>query len=240
MELAMSDNELFQQRLCKTAGVAALLQLCTLGAFSIVMGIIGTKPDTAAEYFAIYEQNPVHALLRGDISVMILIGLYLAIIPALAAKLWKINPVWVGYAAMLSIIAAMGAIFSESSFSLLHLGARYVEAASEAARAEILAAGEAVIASDLWNSTAAYMGGIFLQGSGVVLSVVMLRSKDFSKVTAVSGLLGNAIDLVQHLVHPFAPSFAASFQAFMGVFYLVWYPMLARDFFLLAKKKVSI
>jgi hypothetical protein len=31
-------------------------------------------------------------------------------------------------------------------------------------------------------------------------------SRDFSKVTAISGLLGNALDLVQHLLHPCAPS----------------------------------
>jgi hypothetical protein len=63
----------------------------------------------------------------------------------------------------------------------------------------------------------------------------MLKSQDFSKVTAISGLLGNALDLIQHLLHPFAPSIAAPIQMFMGIFYLVWFPMLARDFFRLAK-----
>jgi hypothetical protein len=67
----------------------------------------------------------------------------------------------------------------------------------------------------------------------------MLRSQDFSKVTAISGLLGNALDLVQHLLHPFAPSIAAPIQMFMGIFYFVWFPMLARDFFKLAKGSSS-
>jgi hypothetical protein len=60
-------------------------------------------------------------------------------------------------------------------------------------------------------------------------------SRDFSKVTAISGLLGNALDLVQHLLHPFAPSISAPIQMFIGIFYFVWFPMLARDFFRLAK-----
>lgn len=67
-----------------------------------------------------------------------------------------------------------------------------------------------------------------------MISLVMLRSKDFSRVTAISGLLGNAFDLVQHLLHPFAPSISQWFSMVMMV-YLVWYPMLARDLFRLAK-----
>jgi hypothetical protein len=62
----------------------------------------------------------------------------------------------------------------------------------------------------------------------------MLRSTDFSKVTAISGLVGNALDLVQHLLHPFAPSISTPIQMFMGIFYLVWFPLLMRDLFRLA------
>lgn len=58
----------------------------------------------------------------------------------------------------------------------------------------------------------------------------MLRSRDFSKLTAYAGLLGNGLDLLQHLAHPFAPAFSESIMPFMGIFYLVWFPMLARDF----------
>jgi len=231
----MSEPSFKWQSLYRTAGVAAILQLAVLAVFSLVMGAVGEKPAAAAEYFAIYAQSPVLAFLRGDFFVMILIALYLGTIPALAAALWKNNPVWVGYAALFSLIAALGAIFSESSFSLLHLGARYMEASTDAARAGLAAAAEAVMASDLWNSTSSYMGGIFLQGSGVVLSLVMLRSRDFSKVTAISGLLGNGFDLVQHILHIFLPAVAAPIQAVMGIFYLVWFPMLARDFFRLGK-----
>jgi hypothetical protein len=64
----------------------------------------------------------------------------------------------------------------------------------------------------------------------------MLRSRDFSRVTAVAGLLGNALDLAQHVLHPFAPSLSAAIMMLMGPFYLVWFPMLARDLFRLARR----
>jgi hypothetical protein len=75
-----------------------------------------------------------------------------------------------------------------------------------------------------------------MQGGGVIISLVMLRSRDFSKVTALAGLLGNALDLTQHLLHPFAPSISAPIMLLMGPFYLVWFPMLARDLWRLAHK----
>jgi hypothetical protein len=64
----------------------------------------------------------------------------------------------------------------------------------------------------------------------------MLGSKDFSKVTAYAGLLGNGFDLVQHVLHPFVPSVSAFIMMFMGLFYLVWFPMLARDLLRLGRR----
>jgi hypothetical protein len=104
---------------------------------------------------------------------------------------------------------------------------------------QLIAAGEAVIASDMWNSSGAYVGGILMQGGGVIISLVMLHSRDFSRVTAVSGLLGNSLDLAQHILHPFAPGLSATLQMFMGPFYIVWFAMLARDFFRLARRDTA-
>jgi hypothetical protein len=126
-------------------------------------------------------------------------------------------------------------IASESSFALMHLGDQYAAATSDAVRAQLLAAGQAVLASDMWNSSGAYVSGILMQGGGVIISLAMLRSRDFSRVTAIAGLLGNALDLTQHMLHPFAPSISAPIQMAMGPFYLAWFIFLARDLFRLAK-----
>jgi hypothetical protein len=236
MSTSTINNNSILRNLYTIGGVSAILKLVAILTFSIIIGVLGEKPTTALEYFEIYEISPLQAFLRGDFFVMILITCYLGTIPALFVALRKINPLWVGLASLFSFITVLGAIFSESSFSLLYLGSQYVTAATETHRTALIAAGEAVIASDMWNNTAAYMGGIFLQGSGVVFSIIMLRSKDFSKITAISGLLGNAFDLVQHVLHPFAPSISASIQVFMGIFYFVWFPMLAWDLLRLARR----
>ena len=217
-------------------GISAILQLVSILAYSVLLGVLGPKPTSAAEYFSIYRSSPVDAFLRGDFLLLVMIGLYLGTFPALYAALRRLSPIYTALATLFTILAVAGSFATESSFSLLHLGEQYMNATSNEIHTQLLAAGEAVIASDMWNSTAAYMGGILLQGSGVMISIIMLHSKEFSKVTAYSGLLGNGFDLIQHVLHIFLPSVSSFITMFMGVFYFVWFPMLARDFFRLAKE----
>lgn len=215
--------------------IAALLQLASILAYSIALGVLGPKPASAEEYFAVYRASRLESVLRGDILLLVLIGLYSISFPALYVALRRINPVYTALAAVFTLIAVTLSFANESTFSLLHLGEKYISATSESQRAQLLAAGEAVIATDMWNGTSAYMTGILLQGAGVMISIIMLSSQDFSKATAYAGLLGNGFDLVQHILHPFAPSVSAFITMFMGIFYFIWFPMLARDLLRLAR-----
>jgi hypothetical protein len=217
-------------------GVAALLQLTAILAYAVASATLGPKPVSTAEYFALQQTNRLASLLRGDFLLLLLIGGYLGTFPALYLALRRVSPVATFYATLFTLIAVTGVFTTESTFSLLRLGDLYAAATSDMQRVQFLAAAEAVIAADMWNSTGAYMGGILLQGGGVIISLVMLRSKDFSKVTAVTGLLANAFDLAQHILHPFAPGISATLTLLMGPFYLVWFPMLARDLFRLSRR----
>ncbi len=234
----MTGNNI--KSLYRIGGISALVQLAAILASIVIAVALGPRPTSAAEFFAIQQTSPMAALLRGDFVLMaFLLGAYLGTFPALWWNLRRISPLAATFAALFTVIAVTLSFSGESTFALLHLGNLYHAAASEALRAQFLAAGEAVLAAGWWYSSGSYMNGILLQGSGIIISLVMLRSRDFSKVTAISGLLGNALDLVQHLLHPFAPIISTPIQMFMGIFYFVWFPMLARDFFKLAKGSSS-
>ncbi len=220
--------------------VSAIAQLVVIVGGIIVMAGLGSKPDSAAEFYAVYQTSPIQMVLRGDVYNLILIGLYLGTFPALYIALRRINPVASAFATLFTIVTVVLCFATEPTFSLLHLAEKFAAAGSEAARAQLLAAGEAVIATDMWNSSAAYMSGILLQGAGVIISVVMLRSPHFSKLTAYSGLLANGIDLFQHVVHPFWPQVGEVLGMVFGLFYVVWFVMLARDFVRLAKQPAAL
>ena len=221
--------------LYRIGAIAALLQLASILTLLVVRAALGPKPASVEEYFIIQQSSQLEVVLRGDFLLLILVGSYLGTFPALYVALRGVSPVYTALATLMTIVAVAVCFATEATFSMLYLGDQYAAATTDAQRAQFLAAGEAVIASDIWNSSGAYMSGILLQGAGIIISLVMLRSKDFSKVTAYAGLFGNGLDLVQHVLHPFAPSVSATIMMFMGPFYLVWFPMLARDLFRLGR-----
>jgi hypothetical protein len=232
---AVADSNL--KSLYTIGGAAALLQLVTLLGYSVALGVLGPKPTSAEEYFFVQQSSKWEVVLRGDFLLLVMIGLYLGTFPALYAALRRINPVYTALATLFTVMAVVGTFATESTFALLRLGEQFAVATTETARAQFLAAGEAVIASDMWHSSSAYMGGILLQGSGVMISLIMRRSRDFSKVTAYSGLLGNGFDLIQHVLHPFLPGVSAVIKMVMGLFYFVWYPLLGWDLLRLGRRE---
>ena len=234
-----SAADIHYKNLYYIGGVAAFLQLASIIAYAMIIAVMGPKPTTAVEYFAIYESSPLALVLRGDFLLLILIGLYLFTFSALYVALRRVNPVCTALATLFTFIVVITTFATESTFSLLKLGEQFTAATTEAQQIQFIAAAEAVVASDMWNSTAAYLGGILLQGSGVMVSVIMLRSKDFNKVTAISGIIANSLDLIQHILHPFVPSFSGPILSIMGLFYFVWFPMLGWDLVRLGRRSAK-
>ena len=122
-----------------------------------------------------------------------------------------------------------------SAFSFLTLIDRFAAAASEAQRTLLLAAGEAVLASDLWHGSGALIGGLLLQTAALLASVVMLRSRAFSRLTAWIGVVTHGLDLLHLLVGVFLPAGGGVVLMVAGPLYLIWFPLLARDFSRLAR-----
>jgi hypothetical protein len=221
----------------RIGGIAAWLQLIITVALIAVTFVVGGKPTTAGEYFAVYHDQPLIGLLRDDFSSLIVVGLYLGLVPALYLALRRVDETIATFAALFNLIVVVLVFATHTGFSMMVLSQRYAAASTAAESAGLLAAGEAVLASDIWNSTGGYMSGILLQGAGMLFSLVMLRSDDFGKVTGWAGLLANGIDLLQHVLHPFTPALSATILYFAGPFYLLWFPLMGRDLLRLARRQ---
>ncbi len=221
--------------LYRIGAVAALLQLAAVLVIAVVTPTLGLRPTTAEAYFTLWQQDRLAGLLRDDFTSLAIIALYLGTFPALYIALRRVSPVYTAMAALFTFVAVTTCFATHSGFSMIYLCDRYAVASTAAERAQLLAAGEAVIASNMWNSSGGFISGLLLQGAGVLISAIMLRSKKFGRVTGYAGLLGNGFDLAQHLLHPFIPSLSALLLPIAGPFYLVWFPLLARDFFRLSR-----
>jgi hypothetical protein len=112
-----------------------------------------------------------------------------------------------------------------SVLSLLDLSDKFNNSTSDIQKNQFLAAGESILASDIWHGTGARIGGLLLQSGAVMISVIMLRSNIFNKVTAITGILTHGFDLLHIIIGFFLPAIAVILMAIAGTFYLLWFPL---------------
>ena len=229
-----TDSQL--RSLCRMGGIAALLQLICVLTSLVVSITVGAEPTTVEEYFTLLQQDRLVGLLRMDFSTLILICLYPLTSFGMYAALRQTNKAYAALAVALIFVGMTLALAPHSAFSIIRLSDQFAAASSVAQQEQLKAAGEAVISSGMWNSTSGFLAGIFLQSGYVILSVVMLSSKYFSKATGITGILANGFDLVHVFVALFNPSLAVILLYISGPFYLLWFPLLARDLYKLGRR----
>lgn len=220
----------------KTAGIASWLQLLVILSSIVVLSALGKKPDSPIGFFELIQHGKLMILLHDDFIFVILIALYLLTFPGLYFALRKHNHSIVFYSCLFTFVAVVLAFSSNSAFSLMHLADQYRAAETPEMQSQYIAAGEALIAGNMWNSTAAYMAGLLLQGAGVMISIVMLLSKDFLRITAIAGIAANGTDLIQHLIAPFYPAIHEPVIMIAGPAYLLWFLFMGWDLLKLARR----
>ena len=197
-------------RLARAAGWATLAQLLCLLAGTVAGIAVGMEPATAEEYFAMLQDNRLVGLLRLDFPTLIMICLFSITSYGIYGALRRSDGAYAGLATALVYVGVVLALANHSAFSMIRLSDLYAAATTAAAREQLVIAGEAVIAGDMWHSTSGFLAGIFMQGGFVLVSAVMLRSKSFSKGTAISGLVANGLDFLHVFVGLVLPSLATT------------------------------
>ena len=222
--------------LYKISGGTALVFIAYSLVTMILLVAIGGQPASAQEGFAMLQENRLVGLLRLDVLTVLVMPLYYLLLGGLYTALRKTNAVYATIAAVLGFAGVTLFLATPSVFSWLTLSDKFAAATSEAQKTLLLAAGEAILASDMWHGTGALMGGILIQVATTLFSIVMLWSNVFGKATAYVGIVTHGLDLLHCLVGFFIPIGGMILMAMAGPLYLVWFPLLARDFFRLARE----
>ena len=228
-------NHTTWHNLYKLCGVAALIFLVYSLITMMLLVTVGGMPETAEEGFALLQANRMVGLLRLDILTLFTLPLYYLLFLGLYAALKRTNEAYATLAALLGCVGITLVLATPSALSFVTLSDRFAGATTEAQQAHFLAAGEAMLASDLWHGSGARLGGLLLQIAWVLVSVVMLGNRSFGRVTTYTGLVAHGVDLARILLGFFFSALDVPLMAIAGPLYLVWFPLLARDFFRLSK-----
>ena len=134
-----------------------------------------------------------------------------------------------GFGAFGTILFFVGlAIYlaSNRAFAMLSLSGQYASATTEAQRSLLAAAGQAMLAESQTRA-----GIPLIEFAGLVVSVVMLKGKVFSKATAYAGILGNALLIVVEIILGFLhrlPGAGMVVAAGGGLSIMAWYFLVGR------------
>jgi hypothetical protein len=210
--------------------ICALMYLVTLGIY-IPANRAGPPPGNVLEWFTLFQTGPFTGLFflgLADVVIMILWGpMSLALYKALkqSSKSWSMIAVIFVFVGMTVYLA------TNAAFSMLSLSHQYAAATLETEKSMYLAAGQAILAVS--EGTGGRFAGMPLAWlAGLILSVLMLRSKAFNKATALVGILGLGLLIlsVPFAVYTTSGSTTALLSAITAVTYigggllsLAWY-----------------
>lgn len=199
-------------------------------AYSLIMMLImvgiGTPPETIEECFSMLQENRLYGLLRLDILTVFVMPLYYILFYSIYLALKETNKELLTISTILVFAGLTLFLATPSVFSYLHLSDEYAKATTESDKSQLIAAGEAIVASDMWHGTGAKIGGILMQLGALIISITMLKSEVFNKLTAYTGIVTHGLDLAHIIIGFFLPSMGIILMAIAGPLYLVWFPLI--------------
>jgi hypothetical protein len=165
---------------------------------------------------------------------------------ALFAAFRRTNEVvYAAFAAGLACLGIAIVLATNINYSLLYFNDQYA-VATAAQRSQIVTAGESFVA--LLNGTGPLMGGLFIESAFVIISIVMLRSRVFSKRIAYLGLVAHGLDVAHSIVllimvplfnAATAVTIGVALLAIGGTLQLIWYPLVGRRLIQLGRDTVQ-
>jgi hypothetical protein len=214
--------------LCRIGGVSALVLIAYSLATMVQLVVLGGQPATAAEAFRLLRTNRALGLLRLDLPTVFAMPLYYLLFAGLFAALRRVGGAYTLAAAGSAFVGVTLLLATPMGLSMLSLSDKYAAATTDEARQQLLAAGEAILATDMWHGTGAILGGIFLETGALLISLLMLRSSVFSKPTAYVGIVTHGLDLIHAILGPVTTRGAFVLMAIAGPLYLVWFALVGR------------
>jgi hypothetical protein len=221
----MNYPDLNLKTLYRTGGVICFILLAYSLITLIVMSLIGGPPLTARESFSILQENIFKGLLRLDLLTVFVIPLYYVLFFSLYIVLKETNPTVMIISFILAFAGITLFLSAPSVFSYLDLSNKFSLAVTDQEKNRFLAAGEAIISSDIWHGTAPRIGGLMMQTGWVMISFVMLRNQIFNKLTSVTGIVTHGLDLLHILIGFFIPAAGDILMFVAGPLYLLWFPL---------------
>jgi len=234
-EFSTETRDVEWKLMFKIGGISALVVTAFFLIDMIVLVALSPYPATANGWFVLLQNNRIAGLLSLDIFVLAGFPLCYPLFFALYGALGQVNKVHLTLATVLAFAGLTINISTDKIYSMISLSSQFAAAATDTERSMLLAAGETVLSTS--NGTGANIASFFLEGAALIISIIMLRSKVFGKVTSYTGIIGHGLDLSRIVINlitiPLTSSAFVSTIGFIllaigGPLQLIWYALTGR------------
>ncbi len=226
--------------LYKLGGAAALLVLLTALFEMLITFLPGgyTTVETVIDWFTLLQNNWFLGLRNLGLLNIVMTVLGIPVLFALYFAHRRDQPTFAALALIFSLIGTAVFYATNRAFPMLDLSLRYAAAVTEAERAALIAAGQAMLSVGQSHTPGTFLAFFLSEIGGIAVSVVMLRGRIFSRAAAYAGMIGYGCLLVFEILASFIPSLHA--QALIlamigGIANLTWNILIARRLFQLSK-----
>jgi Domain of unknown function (DUF4386) len=217
--------------LYRVAGIVAAISIIVilLSIVSYFFWPYAPGSRTTEEIFLLLRGHPLGGLISLDF--LLLVGNLLSIMLFLALYV-SLKPENESYALIALVIGLVGVVLlipARPILELFALSKLYASATTEVTQTRYLAAGESLLA--MFDGTGWFANTLLGALSLLISSLLMLRSRLYSRATAFVGIVTNAA-----VCGFFLPGIGI-FLLFLSLpGYMIWYFLLARRFFQLSKE----
>lgn len=221
-------------------GTTALIAV-VVGMVEILISFMpgGNTPyETVTDWFALFQNNWFLGLRNLGLLNIFLTVLGIPTFLALYGVHRRVNQAYAALAMIISFIGVAVFLATNRAFSMLALSHQYATATTEAQRAMVAAAGQAQLSVGQSHTPGTFLGFFLSEVAGIIISVVMLQSKIFSKASAYTGIVGFSFLLIFDIASSFTPASdgaAMIFAMIGGLLSMIWYILLARRLFQLGR-----
>jgi len=216
--------------LYKIGGAAALFSVAIIP-LQLVIFIVWGQPETAVGWFGLFQGNKLAGLLAFEILFVANSVVGIATALALYVALRRVNESLMAIATVLALVETVAFIVARPALEMLYLSNQYAAATTDVQRTAILAAGEAMLAT--FHGTAFHVGINLFSLYYLVISLVMLQSNNFGRVTAYAGVVAAILNWGLYV-----PGGIGLFLFTLSVipFLAIWLILVARKLFQLGRE----
>jgi hypothetical protein len=197
-----------------------------------------TAYKTVFDWFTLFQNNWFMGLRNLGLLNILFYALDIPIFFALFGAHRKTNQTLAALAMIVSFIGVAVFYATNRAFAMLDISNQYALATTEAQRSILAAAGQAMLSVGQSHTPGTFMAFFLSESASLLISVVMLREKLFSKVNAYAGFLGFTFMLIFEVCASFMPAMQGVSMIFAmvgGILSLVWEILVAIKLFHLAQ-----